>query len=641
MGKGRSGNRTTALLFVIAIAVTLYAHFVESRRQVWSGAAEAFGNVEPADIVAFEIVHGLSADEAAAGASARKISLERSGEYDWNITEPVKFRGFVPRIQGVLWEIADMVKVVEVPEGSEDAGKWCDKAGPWVSVNFKTRQGEEHLIEVGRQHPGLKEDIFARLDRKTIIVARSTARTAFSASLEELRSKALVPVAPADCIAFEVSGSQKARKAFRREEKTRRWRFAAGAPLGGLLADRVKTDALLSELNAWKIRQFVLPQEVTDEVLTKYGLDKPRLKLEVEHRRGDRISLELGASFEEGEERFVWLRAGDGGFVFSGVEGPAKRLLEEAQKYQTAKVFDFEGVEFSEVRCRGPGGSFVIRKASSDSPGVEGKGHVVETGNKDDSFRGDRLVVPEALAELRDLLVEKFYEPASVAGDPAAPALGEITVETGTGELHTLRLLRRSSDPRDAEIDAFVAERSGDRSRFLIISKWPGRLEFGPAVFRERAISELEPGNAAELVLTRGKTSWVLAYLAGSWSFSSDQLVVAGKELDEALVNKVIGGLQRDRFRVVSFAPGLAKEAWEGAGIGTHDFHLRLNLRSFFGDHKGFRKITIGKGQQIAGEAGFHYGRVDSFPSPFVLQSGFPALVEKLAAHLSEITGEP
>ena len=293
MGKGRSGNRTTALLFVIAIAVTLYAHFFESRRQVWSGAAEAFGDVEPADIVAFEIVHGLSADEAAAGASARKISLERSGEYGWNITKPVKFRGFVPRIQGVLWEIADMVKVVEVPEDSDDAGKWCDEDGPWVSVNFKTRQGKEHSIEVGRQHPGLKEDIFARLDHKTIIVARSTARTAFSASLDELRSKALVPVAPADCIAFEVNGSQKARKAFRREEKTRRWRFAEGAPLAGLLADRVKTDTLLSELNAWKIKQFILPQEVTDEVLTTYGLDKPRLKLEVEHRRGDRISLEV------------------------------------------------------------------------------------------------------------------------------------------------------------------------------------------------------------------------------------------------------------------------------------------------------------------------------------------------------------
>ena len=48
MGKGRSGNRTTALLFVIAIAVTLYAHFFESRRHVWSGAAEAFGAVSPA-----------------------------------------------------------------------------------------------------------------------------------------------------------------------------------------------------------------------------------------------------------------------------------------------------------------------------------------------------------------------------------------------------------------------------------------------------------------------------------------------------------------------------------------------------------------------------------------------------------------
>ena len=117
--------------------------------------------------------------------------------------------------------------------------------------------------------------------------------------------------------------------------------------------------------------------------------------------------------------------------------------------------------------------------------------------------------------------------------------------------------------------------------------------------------------------------------------------ILSGKELAEPLGNKVIGALQRDRFRVVGFTPGFAKEAWEEAGIGTHDFHLRLNLRSFFGDHKGFRKITIGKSRQIAGETGLHYGRVDSFQSPFILQPGFPALVEKLAAHLSEITGEP
>jgi len=641
MGKIFPGNRTTALLFVIAAGVTLYAYFFESHRQVWSGAAEVFGDIEPSDIVEFEIVHGLSADEVAAGARVDRISLELSGEYDWNLTEPVKFRGFIPRIQGVLWEIADMVKVVEVPADSEAAAGWCEKEGPWVTVSFKTRQGNEHTVEVGRQHPGVKGNIYVRLDKKVIIVTRSTARTAFSASLEELRSKALVPIAPTDCVAFSVSGAPKARKALRREEKTRRWRFAKGSPLAGLLADRGKTDTLLSELNAWKIKQFIQPQDVTPEFLMKCGLDSPRLKLEVKHRRGDRINLELGESFEEDGERFVWLRSVDGEFVFSGAEAPAKKLFDEAQKYQTATVFDFEGVEFSEVRCRGPGGAFVIKVVSDGSSVGEGKGYIVETGNKADSFRGDRQLIPEALAELRGLLIEKFFEPASEGVERGASALGEVSVKVGSGEFYTLRLLRRSSDPRDAETDAFVAERSGDLSRFLIISKWPGLLEFGSDVFRERAISGLGRRNLTELVVTRGKTSWVLAYLNDVWSFSSDQVVVEGRELDGAVINKVVEALYRDRFRVVGFTPGLAKEEWEGAGIGTHEFHLRLNLRSFRGDHKGFRKITIGRSQEIAGEAGLHYGRVDSFSSPFVLQPGFPALVEKLAAHLSEITGEP
>ena len=644
MGKNLPGNRTTVFLLLVAAGLTAYAYYFGIEMQAWSGAVKAFGDIQHADIVELEIVHGISDEEVAAGADERRIALERSGEYEWNLIEPVRFRGFVPRIQGILWEIVDMVKVVELPPDSEAARSWCEKAGPGVSVRFKTRQGQEHWIEVGRQHAGLKDDLYARLDRERIIVTRSTARAIFSAGLDELRSKALVPVAPADCVAFSISGSrEEARKAFRREEKTGRWRFADGAPLAGLLADRRKTDELLTTLNSWKIRRFIEPQDITGEFLTRCGLDKPRLKLDVEHRRGDRIGLELGSAFEKDGEGLVWLRAAEGGFVFSAADGPVKRLLEEAQKYQTAAVFDFEGVEFTEVLCRGPGGSFVIRPVAGASVGQGAGGWLVEDAGKNETFRGDRQIVPEAVSDLRSLLIEKFFEPATAAGEGegAAPGLGEITVKTETGESHTLRLLRRSADPRDAEVDAFVAERSGDRSRFLVISRWPGRLEFGAAVFRERAISELAPGNVAELVVSRGKTSWVLAHLAGTWSFSSDQVVLPGKKLDGARVNKVVEALHGDRFRVVSFAPGLAKESWEEAGVGTHDFHLRLHLRSFLGEHKGFRKITVGTSQSIAGEDGFRYGRVDSFSAPFVLQPGFPALLDELASHLAEITGEP
>ena len=251
-------------------------------------------------------------------------------------------------------------------------------------------------------------------------------------------------------------------------------------------------------------------------------------------------------------------------------------------------------------------------------------------------------IIPEALAELRSLLIRKFIDPAAAAL-PGKDALGEITVKTETGESHILRILYRSKDALDDKFNAFVAERSGDSSRFLIFSKWPGRAEIGAGVFRERSISQLDPGNVAEVVVSRGKTKWVLAFLAGTWSFGGDQDVLEGKELDDAVVNKVISALQRGHFRVVGFAPGLEKESYEALGIGTHDFQLRLQMRTFVedGEHKGFRVITIGSSQTIAGEKGFHYGRVDSFDSPFLLDSNFPDLLGKLAAHLSSITGEP
>lgn len=649
MGKVLVANRTTVSLLVVAVAVTAYALLVESGRQVWSGAAEAFENLDPPDIVSLDIFRELSDEEIAAGADPSRVVLKRRGEFEWDITAPVSFRGFVPRIKGILWEIADMVNVSDLPQDSPDAMAWCGESGrPEVTVSFTTRKGRRHTIEVGRQVPGLKDDIYIRIGGEKegkIIITKSTARTAFAAGLEDLRSIALVPIAPVDCTEFSVSGHEKAKKSFRREEKTRRWRFAEGSPLAGQLADRSRTDELLKELNSWRIKDFKQPKVVTEDFLKASGLDNPRFKLEVVHRRGDRIGLEVGNTFRENGEEFVWLRSTGDKIVFSGAAGPVKKLLAEVEEFRTTTVFDFAGAEFTGVYCSGAGGDFVLKPDGKGSDGSTAKAWLVENLETKVTFAGDRQIVPAARAELRNLLIQKFIEPGSGEDSERKKedALGEITVKTETGESHTLRILHRSRDPRDEKFAAFVAERSGDSSRFLVISKWPGRLEFGAEVFRERAISELDPGNLAEVVVSRGKTSWVLAFLAGTWSFSGDQVVLEGQKLDDAIVNKVIAALQRGRFRVVGFAPGLKKGSYEALGIGTHDFHLRLHMRNFVenDEHKGFRVITVGSGQSIAGEKGFHYGRVDTFAAPFVLESSFPVLLEKLAAHLSSITGEP
>ena len=159
MAKALPVNRTTAILVLVAVAVTIYALKFESGRQVFSSAAEAFENLDPPDIISLEITRG-AADE---GGKPSRVLLERRGEFEWDIKEPVEFRGFVPRIKGILWEIAAMINVGEVPADAEDAATWCAESGPQVpdvTVSFTTRKGRRHTIEVGRQLPGLKDDVY-------------------------------------------------------------------------------------------------------------------------------------------------------------------------------------------------------------------------------------------------------------------------------------------------------------------------------------------------------------------------------------------------------------------------------------------------------------------------------------------------
>ena len=83
MAKALPANRTTAILVLVAVAVTIYALKFESGRQVFSSAAEAFENLDPPDIMSLEITRG-AADE---GGKPSSVLLERRGEFEWDIKE--------------------------------------------------------------------------------------------------------------------------------------------------------------------------------------------------------------------------------------------------------------------------------------------------------------------------------------------------------------------------------------------------------------------------------------------------------------------------------------------------------------------------------------------------------------------------
>jgi len=644
--------RTVVTLLVIAIGLTAYAIRFERGSAPWEGGARVFADLEPSDIIRLEIDRRHGEGETGAGARAPRIVLERVGERQWNIVDPIRFPAFLPRVQGVLWGLVDMVKVTELTPESTAYSTWEPEGGSDLVVSFRTRQGAEHRVELGVRHPQIDKDLYARVDGEdgVVIVTRYEARTTFTTSLNELRSRALFPIAPQDCLRLSVTSRQgRAEKSMSRVEGDSVWRFDAGSPLAGYLVDRRVLLRTLSALNAWGIETFEDESKDDPVALATAGLDDPEMVVAGTHRRNGVSRLEIGRTIEgdDGEKR-VWVRRSSDGDVFTARFGPIGEIRKEAARFRTRDVFDFEGEEIVRLECTTRDSRYAVSRAPAGGvtrrPGHVEEAWIVEDMTRDETFDADGILLREALQDLHHTLIEKFLEPDTAdarEGFDVDRHAGSVDIFLKSGARHTVRFFGLSTEEEYAELGAFVVDRSGESSRFLVISRWPQRLLVGSYVFRDRAISTLDPSSVVEVVFSAGRQSWRLAHLDNQWGFSSDQHVVEGEKLDESLLNGVVQSLHRDRFRVYSYAPQLAKTDYVAYGIGKTEFYLRLRITGVKGEYDGFRTLTVGPVQEIGGQKDLHFARCETIPMAFTLRADLARRLEKLVTHLRVLTGEP
>jgi hypothetical protein len=642
--------RTVVTFLVIAIGLTAYAIRFEGGDAPWQGAGMVFSGIEPSDIVWLEIDRRHSEEDTLAGAGASKIVLERIGESEWEIVDPIQFGAFLPRVQGVLWGITDMVKVHEIPAGSTAHSSWAPENGSDLVVRFRTHQGAEHRIEIGLRHPQIDKDLYARVDGEdgAVIVTRYNARAAFTTSLNELRSRALFPIAPQDCLHVSVKSSKgRADKSMSRVEGSSLWRFDDASPLAGHLVDiGVLRDALVA-LNSWRVETF--EDDVKDDpvALSASGLDRPRMVIEGVHHRNGVTRLEIGNTMNPGEDERVWVRRSADGSVFTARSGTVDLISKEAARFRTRNVFEFEGEEIVRLECTTRDGRFIVSKKPTSraekQQGLNEERWIVEDVKRGETFDADVILLREALQDLHHTLIEKFLKPDDAAAAESFDVgkhVGQVDILLQSGGQHSVRFFGLATDEAFAKLRAFTASRSGDASRFLVVSRWPQRLFVGSYVFRDRAISTLEPSTVNEIVVSAGKQSWRLARLGNQWGFTSDQHVVEGEKLDESLLNNVVQALHPDRFRVFSFAPDLPKKDYVAYGIGKTDFYLRIQITDVKGHTDGFRTLTVGTVQEIDGQKELHFARCETIPIAFTLRADVARRLEKLVAHLRVVTGE-
>jgi len=355
--------------------------------------------------------------------------------------------------------------------------------------------------------------------------------------------------------------------------------------------------------------------------------------------------IDIGSTVDRNGAKKIWLAPQGGATAFLASAEEVQFVALDPERLRTRHVLDFRGLEFTRIECRTKDASFVARRETDRPPGTtefDDAPWVVEAGGTE--RRADAILLAEALAESRQLLIEEFLRPRDAADPPSLDgSLGSVTFHTVGAQPQTIYFEAPSTDLRDRGLNVYAASRSTDRARFRVVSRWPRRLERGGWVFVDREISKLVPGSVFELRMRADGKAWTLANPPGSidrfWSLAGGGPTLRPEQrLDNAVVAKLLDALRAERFRVRSFEPRLDRSQWETLGIGTHRFWRRVEVTVAADGYQGFRTLTIGYRQK--GEKGVEYypARVDGVAIPVTLTSAVPTRVERLVEHLSTIT---
>ena len=624
--------RTTWLLALLGIGLTVYALVFESGSPSWGKAGRVFPDLEAAAIQKIEIT--TPATEAGGGIiePARTMRFEREvSPPAWWIVEPIRFEAFYAKVDSMAYGLADATRIAEAAGVSTAL-----PPGAPIVVRLEARGGRKEMIEIGADHPDPAFPFTYCRAGGEVFVTRKEFRKLFVASLDDLRSRALVPVPLSDLTGLEVEGRESPRKRFERDPGSGSWRLKE--PLDAL-ADRERLDEIAGELNAWTIAEYV--DDAADEPpeLAKYGLKEPRLKLSVRHRAGRSVSLEIGAP--SGNE-LVHVRQTGQPYVFTASSKPLAPLLEPTENQRSRFVFDVGLEEVEEIRLESSDRGAVLRRidtrGAKDAP-PERTWTVTATESKT-SFPGDSALIDTLVAGLKKLLVLKFLDALPEHAGIEKPLL-QIDVATGSGRKLTLRLGGRSREPEDRGLPIHHAAVPGEPGGYLVRSELPDIFaRSGGHAFRKRDLSELDVSLVAQVDIIDGDAEWSLLRLRGEdWTLSDDTPLVRG-ELDTARVSALVSWFHRDRLRAIRFLPDLQDFASKGLELVPPRRGVVLGALVQGDWPPGhFRKLVLGNAEEGLEEEPL--ARVDS-PGvpPFTVSNELRAAFDAAVEHLRAVTGK-
>lgn len=619
------------ILLGIAILLTAYALVFEAGSPVWTQRGRLYPDLDPNEIVELRLERPGFARDAALGIDARPIQLRKEGSPpEWWIVDPIHFEAFHPRVQTLAFDIAELMRIADVASG-EVADPF--EKGVDLALSFKTRDGQSFGLELGAEHPDSRLDLVYARETKpgaSPFVIRKEFRRSLLVSLTDLRSRALLGIAPPDSVRLEVLGEARFAKVVVRDGLSDRWRLKE--PLDAS-ADRQLVEELLRELNSWTVGTFHLDAAM-DADLEACGLKTPRVQVRIQRKDRFGVALEIGgtaATSADGKEIEVFARHPLSSFIFKASAAPLTMLLKSHEELRSRYVFDFGLEDVEEISYE----SLAIHSTLKRIKEKGGRGDSWQVLDREGSvlFPGDKLEIDAAVSWHRSLTIQQFL--AQGLERPTRKLVfrtsGKRTLELRLGDVSLL--------PEHRGLNLYPALVEGEPGSYLVSTDLPMKFEAGAHSFRQKNLSTLDPARVREMRIVEGVSDWSLAQVQPGepWMLDLKTPVAEGKELNSALVNRLLSQLHRENFRVKRYEPGITDFVGNDLELQTPKRALILE-RVEGDDPVSFRKLVLGA---PAGPPGDTLGRVETVGlPPFVIETDAVEAFTALVAHLHEVTGK-
>ncbi len=406
-----------------------------------------------------EIV-GMKADEVTrveVATGDKTIALVKSAA-SWSIEQPVKAPADAEAVKRALDDILDQSTDYIMEKAPADLSRW-GLAKPTKTVAL-SGAGKRVLLQIGNQDPA-KSSYFTRLAEggKVFLVGSYALEGLTNKSADDFRDKTILSIAR-DTI--EQIRLRKDRGTITLVRAGGKWSLTEPARVP---ADEFAADGIADVLATLKGEKFVAA-DATD--LAKYGLDKPRLIVEVQAKGGAQYGVRIGKEAPGGTA--VYAARTSNGNVLEVAKSTFDTLNKGTSDLRSRKVLDVETDRVERIAVVSRKVRWEARKSGSDWIFVE-----PNAGKKADGIDVDNIIL-DATASADRWVADNPSE-ADLAKYGLLKPETTVTLTIKGGGAKKLEIGRKSS-----QSDYFVRGTDTGNSVFAIGSYVVDRLQNVPKV---------------------------------------------------------------------------------------------------------------------------------------------------------------